>query len=125
MSQSGFFRGLAITTGLAALAALGFHMVERISSHWPLSLGAIILYAVLSIGMYYIGDRTAKAKNKHLFTNVTIGFTLLKMLTSAGIIVIYLLIVEPDDKLFVLPFFVIYFLYTAFELLFMIKVARG
>ncbi|MEL6392165.1 MAG: hypothetical protein AAFY36_00765 [Bacteroidota bacterium] len=125
MSQSGFFRGLAITTVAAALAALGFHMVERISSHWPLSLGAILLYALLSVGMFYIGERTAKAQNKHLFTNVTIGFTLLKMMTSAGIIVIYMLIVEPEDKLFILPFFVIYFLYTAFELLFMIKVARG
>lgn len=125
MSSTRFFRGLFITTIVASAAALAFHMVERISAHWPLSVGAIIMYTALSVGMYYIGLQAASAKNKHLFTNVTLGFTLLKMLTSAGAIVTYILIVEPEDKLFILPFFVIYFLYTAFELLFMIKVARG
>ncbi|MEM7575742.1 MAG: hypothetical protein AAF433_22755 [Bacteroidota bacterium] len=124
MNTTTFWRGLIITTLLSLILSFGLHSIDRLRPHWPLTVIAIVLFILLSLAMYYLGDRTAKATNRHLFTSVTMGFTFLKMMASAGLILVYALLFEPADKLFVLPFFLIYLLYSAFELIFMIKLAR-
>ena len=124
MNTASFWRGLIITTLISLLLGFGLHTIERLRPYWPLTAIAIVLFILLSFAMYYVGDRTARASNRHLFTSVTMGFTFFKMMASAGLILVYALLFEPADKLFVLPFFLIYLLYTIFELIFMIKLAR-
>lgn len=74
--------------------------------------------------MYYAGRNAARSSNKNDFTNIIMGFTMGKMVLSFVLIFAYLKLVEPADKIFVLPFFSIYLIYTVFETYFMMKLGR-
>lgn len=114
--------GVTVVTGL--LCAL-LHMAPQLSPYWLLSAITIFLFTLFSIAAFYAGKFAAKSSNKHLFTNVIMGFTLLKMMLSGAIVIVYNLLAEPEDKVFVLPFFLIYLIYTVFETIVMIKQARA
>ncbi len=119
-----FWLGLLLVTVLAAAAAIGLAQVAVLAPHWILSLVAIILFFLLSVGVFYLGKYTARSTNRHTFTNVILGFTIVKMFLSGGGILMYALLAEPQDKLFILPFFLIYLLYTVFEVYVLIRLAQ-
>jgi len=124
MSQKEFWIGLGITTLVASLCALSLHTITSLTVHWPFSATTIGLFFGLSVLIYYGGLKSAQAKNKNMFTNVVMGITMFKMLLAGGLVLTYALLAEPTNKLFVIPFFLIYLLYTAFEVYVMIKLAR-
>lgn len=125
ISDKQFWLGLAGTVGLSSVAAAALHLVPRLTPYWSFSLVTILLFMVLSIVAFYLGKRAAKSTNKHLFTSVIMGFTLLKMMLSGATVFLYHLLAEPADKIFVLPFFLFYLLFTSFEAFVMIKQARS
>lgn len=124
MTLKKFWQSLGGLSLLALLLTAGLHAFPKLSAHWPLSALSILLFTGLSILIFFLGKRAATATNKHLFTNLVMGFTLVKMLFSGFIVVAYTLLAEPENKLFVLPFFLIYSLYTGFEVYVMVKLAR-
>lgn len=125
ISDKQFWVGLAATVGIASIAAAALHLLPRLAPYWSFSLATVLLFTVLSIGAFYAGKRASGAANKHLFTSVIMGFTLLKMMLSGITIFLYHLLAEPADKIFVLPFFILYLIFTIFEAFVMIKQARN
>ena len=85
------------------------------------SLGGFVLLSVL---MYLIGDNAAKSSNKNHFTNVVLGFTGAKMMLALMIVFAFLKLAEPSDKLFIIPFFAVYFIFTGFETYLMMKLGK-
>ncbi|MEL6142306.1 MAG: hypothetical protein AAFU67_11870, partial [Bacteroidota bacterium] len=73
MSQKEFWIGLAITTVVTSLCALGLHAIGTLTVHWPFSAASIGLFFGLSVIIYYGGLKSAQAKNKNMFTNVVMG----------------------------------------------------
>lgn len=124
MQNKQFWQILVVVTLATALISAALHALPKLLPHWPLSLLAIFIFTVLSILIYFLGKRAATATNKHLFTNVVMGFTLVKMLFSGLAVVAYTLLAEPANKLFVLPFFLIYGIYTSLEVYVMVRLAR-
>lgn len=124
MTQGRFFFYLLITTVSTILVVIGFHLVPRLQPYWPLSAISIVGFTLLSTVMYYAGTNAAKSSNKHDFTNIIMGFTMGKMVLSFMLIFAYLKLMEPEDKIFILPFFSIYLIYTIFETYFMMKLGR-
>ena len=74
--------------------------------------------------MYQAGYRAAMSDNKNDFTNAVLGFTVGKMFLAILVILGYSLLAQPPDKLFIIPFFAIYLIYTIFETYFMMKLGR-
>ena len=124
MEQRQFFLQLLITTVIAALVLWGLHQVPRLAPYWLLSTLSLGGFMLLSIVMYYAGRKAAYSSNKHDFTNIIMGFTMGKMALSFMLIFAYLKLAEPTDKIFILPFFAIYLIYTIFETYFMMKLSR-
>lgn len=120
-----FWLGLAATVGLSICLTGGLHLLERLSPYWGLSALTIGIFTLLSIVAFFAGKFASTSSNKHLFTNLIMGFTLVKMILSGMIVIGYQMLAEPEDKLFVLPFFLLYILFTAFEMFVMIKQARA
>jgi hypothetical protein len=125
MTHPSFFAQLATVTALTAGALYALFLSPKLAPYhlmgW-VSLGGFVLLSVL---MYFVAGSAARSKNKNDFTNTVLGFTTGKMMLAAAIIFTYLLLAEPADKLFVIPFFVVYFIFTAFETYFMIKLGKS
>ena len=74
--------------------------------------------------MFFTGRSSAQSDNKNTFTSTVLGFTAGKMLLAIMIVFAYIKLAEPADRFFVIPFFAVYFIFTAFETYFMMKLGR-
>ena len=124
MTPRQFFLQLLL---LSAATALSLHFVNQLpafQAYAGLSWLSVLFFILLSIAMYYAGRRSALSENKHHFTNTIMGFTMGKMMLSILLILVYLKLAEPVTKLFILPFFGVYLIYTIFETYFMTRLGR-
>jgi hypothetical protein len=83
--------------------------------YFDFSLIVIAIFAFINLQIYYFGTITIRNKNKYLFTNITMGMTFVKILLSIAIIVVYKSKYYPPDTNYIVPFFLIYALFTIFE----------
>lgn len=123
MTFQRFFTLLGIFTAAAVAVAVTIHLLMPIAYAIPLTTGAILMFIVISLAMFYVGKHTAAAENKFAFTNALMGLTMLKLVLCGGIILTYVFLGAPENKLFVIPFFTSYLLYTALEVFFLVKLA--
>lgn len=123
MTRATFLRQLGLTTALAVLVGAACHWLLPIDYAWPFSLLTLVAFLLFTLVLYYFADRTAAATNKLLFGNVFLGGTLVKMMLCGVLVVGYALLGQPLNKLFVVPFFLLYFVYTAFEVVFLLRLA--
>lgn len=124
MNQRSFYFSLALVSSLTALGLYLVHRFPPFQAHATLSLIGLAFFIGLSTAMYYFGLSAARSENKHNFTNVVMGFTVVKMMISALVVLAYFKIAMPGDKLFILPFFGVYLIYTIFETYFMTRLGR-
>jgi hypothetical protein len=123
MTYPRFFQLLAIITSLAIACAAAAHYWLAIGYALPFTIGIIVMFLLFAVMLFLLGKRTAGAKNKMLFTNVFMGVSMFKMFLSGGVIAAYVVLGEPTSKLFVVPFFTSYLLYTVLEVLSLSKLA--
>lgn len=84
-----------------------------------------LLFMLLSILFYWVGDKTSKSTNKNHFTNFFMISVFLKMMICALLILVYKNIVQPANTHFVWLFFIAYIGFTVFEIHFLTKQAKN
>jgi len=124
MTNSQFFTQLGIVSLLAVCALFGLFQIPQIAPYQLFAWLSLLAFIILSVLMFVIGRQSALSENKNTFTSVILGFTMGKMFMAIMVIYVYLQIAEPSDKFFVAPFFTVYFIYTAFETYFMMKLGK-
>jgi hypothetical protein len=125
MNARHFWTLLTVTTCLALLIHLSLQPVSTIfRQNHTVIWWSIGLFIPLSIGQYYLAKRAAVSENKSLFHNLIIASVFFKMFLSVIILVIYRKLMQPDSGRFVLPFLLVYFIFTIFETYFMVKLAK-
>lgn len=125
MQDKRFFFQLFILSALVALGLYFLNQLPQLQADAPLSWISLVGFIGLSVFMYYTGKRSAKSENKNDFTNVVLGFTIGKMFMAILVVYAYLQLAQPEGKVFILPFFGIYFIFTAFETFFMMKLGKS
>ena len=105
MDTKTFFIQLILISLAVGLGLYFLNGLPQIQEHSTLSWASLAFFIVLSILMYFVGKRTGQSENKNDFTNVVLGFTMGKMFISAMLIYIYIQLIQPEGKLFILPFF--------------------
>ncbi len=123
MTNARFYSLLGVFTAIAALVALACHLLLPLDYALPLTVGTILLFTVFCAGLFWVAKRTVAAENKYLFTNVFMGVTMLKLFMCGGLIAAYIFLGNPENKLFVVPFFLSYLVYTSLEIFFLIRLA--
>ncbi len=123
MQQSTFLTQLAIITLFCALAILvssylGFAALQAIA--WA----SLAFFALLCLPMYYFSQRAMYSEDKFQFTNLFLVFTSTKMFAAIIIVLIYHKFAQPTSNHFLIPFFVIYLIYTIFEVYFLIQISK-
>lgn len=123
MTYARFFTLLGIFTAVAVISSVICHVLLPIDYAIPLSIGTILLFCGFCVGLFWLGSRTAQSENKYLFTNVFMGVTMLKLFLCGGLIAAYFFLGQPENKLFVVPFFANYLVYTILEIVFLVRLA--
>ena len=123
MLTSRFFGLLAAVSGLAALGAFLCHWLLPIDYAVPFTIATGLVFAFICVALFFLGRRSAGAENRMLFSNVFLGLTMVKMLLCGMLVVGYVLLGEPASKLFIVPFFWLYLVYTGFEVYFLMKLS--
>jgi hypothetical protein len=123
MTYPRFFRLFAAAALIAAGGALTCHALLPLDYAVPLTVGIFLLLASLSLAIFWIGKRTATAKNKFLFGNAFLGITMIKLFLCGGLAAAYILLGAPENKLFIIPFFLIYLTFTLLEVVVLVKIA--
>ena len=124
MEPKTFFPQLLVLSVVVATILFFLNRMPQLQNDAPLSWLSLFLFILLSILMYYIGKRSSTSENKNDFTNAVLGFTVWKMFLAILVIFRYSQLAQPADKLFIIPFFSIYLIYTIFETYFMMKLGR-
>ncbi len=126
MSPSTFYKNLFFVSAGTALVLAGLHFIApQAQVHWQFSIGSILLFALVCIGLYYAGSSTARSSNKHAFTNLVSVSVFGKMVVAMAALFIYQQVALPTNQWFVGIFLFCYVVYTSFEVWFMTKLAKS
>lgn len=120
------FMAALITTAVGTalinyISQLFFPALQRFADIAWWSLG---VFTVLSLLMYLAGKSAALSSNKYIFIQLIMVSIFFKMVAGVGVLLVYKKLFQPDSKLFVIPFFVVYLTFTIFETYFMTQLAR-
>jgi len=96
----------------------------QFASYVNISTVSLIFFISLSVIVFHLGLRIIKSRNKNDFSRLVLGFTGFKMMLSVALVFIYQSVVQPTDRWFVIPFLIIYVLYTIFETYFLMRLGR-
>ena len=124
MENNTFYKQLLFITLPSAVLVYLIHQIAILKPHALLGWISLAFFVGLSFFMFMVGKRAASSANKNNFTNVFLVFLMLKLFLCAGLMIGYLKILEPETKLFILPFFGLYIIYTIFEVFFLIKLGK-
>ena len=124
MTAKAFYLQLALVSLIAAATAFGINTFPQFADVQPIAWISLGIFVLLSVVMYYAGRKAAFSDNKHDFTNVSLGVTIGKIFIAILFILGYNQLMQPDSRFFIIPFFLMYLIYTIFEIYIMMKLGR-
>ncbi len=124
MSYKEFMKKL----GLVSLFTIGlissFYFIPVLVPHQLFSWACLLLFILLSYFMYVAGSKSIYHPNKGAFVSTSMLFNGLRVVLSITFLVVYYQVFQPKSHWFLLPYFIIYFIYTIFELYFLTKIGQ-
>jgi hypothetical protein len=124
MKRREFFLQLSMLTVLCAFGLWFLYSVPWLAAHMNFSWACLIIFALLTVLMFFAARQASRSTNKNDFTTVALGFSGGKIFLSAILVLVYLKLGKPDTRFFVLPFLGIYVVYTVFEVYFMMRLGQ-
>jgi len=115
-----FIRSLFLFSFIVALFSLGAMFVLPLKYITPMLPVLVIFFLVTGISVFYFFSK-AVTKRFSMFTNYFMIATTLKILIYLAVIVIYALVRRYDAITFIITFFLLYLFYTAFEVVWMLR----
>lgn len=107
---------IAATAGSYAISKLFIHDLPNI--HWVYSLGFFTLLSLV-LNLVFIQKTDSRS-----FINTIMVSSGARLLASATAFLVYSYLFEASTKLFILHFMLHYFVFTIFEILFLIKIVN-
>lgn len=124
MSTSRFLQLFGITLILQFALVYGLSLNSKIAEYVDISYYAIPAFSVLSILIYVVTILLERHPDKRGLLNIVIINVMLKFFISASVIAVYYQTKNPSDGIFVVPFILVYVVFTIFETYFMSEQAR-
>ena len=124
MNQRKFFIQLAVLSLGVSLILFLLHLIPFFQSDQLLSWSSWVFFILFTVIVYFAAYKAALSENLHTFSSIIIAVVIGKMLFTVLIIVVYVKLMEPDSRFFLIPFFVVYFAFTIFEVHFMTKLGK-
>lgn len=123
MNHRNFFTQLGFVSLGIIVLIFALNLVPTFQAFQSLTWISFIFLLFLTVLMYFIGHTSANSSNKNSFLQVVMATTFFKMFLCVGLVVVYQSIMEPESKMYVVPFLLIYIIFTIFETYFMMKLS--
>ena len=124
MTGGSFFYYLA----LVSLFSIGLiticYTILPIQKYVTLGIVGLVLFNMHSIVVFKLSQRYAQSEDLNAFTRFIMYNLMTKLFLSIIIVWIYDIIIKPEEGLFVLPFVIIYLIFTIFEAMFLSRQAK-
>lgn len=120
-----FLTQTTLLTLAAAALLYGLSFYPPLSPYFDFGLLCLFFFLLLSLLMYFTGRRAAVSAQRGFFTQLILVFTIVKMFLSVVLVFVYFKVRQPDSNWFLLPFFLVYLIYTIFESYFMIRIGKS
>ena len=83
---------------------------------------SLLFFMLITLVSGYYNSRSIK---KPFFFNIFFGTLAVKFFMSIAFLIVFLVYIDPDNKkMFVIPFFLIFFIYKVFETYMLLRFAR-
>ena len=124
MSGREFYTQLFYVVLISVIILTPCYLLLPIKPFIALGVVGLVFFISLSIFVYKLSEKMAKSKDINAFTRLIMYNLMIKLFMSIIIVLIYYKIVEPTERLFILPFIIIYLIFTIFEAMFLSRQAR-
>ena len=118
-----FLRWIAVVT-ILSLCIVAANTIIFFQAFQLFSWIALLFFAIISQASMALLFRGIKNKSNHQFVGMVSASTTVKLLSSAGFIVIWALAVHPEKPYFIIPFFFYYIVFTIFDVGLMLKLIK-
>jgi len=106
---------------MVALTALSFPVFEFFQPFRYFTWASVIFFMSITMLTGYYNSRSIK---KPFFFNIYLGTLTLKFVLSLAFVLVYFFALKPESKMFVIPFFLLFIIYKAFETWMLLKFAQ-
>lgn len=124
MKNNSFWKYLGFISIITALSLVIINQIDVFKPDILLSIIGLIFMIVTTAGLYLLSQKAIASPNKMAFIQLVMGNVLFKLVFIMMIVALYFKLVKPESKLFILPFIIIYFIFTIFETIFIYKIAN-
>ena len=104
-----------LTVGTAVLIAIANYFIPFFQALQNIMWISLAFFFMLTIITGYLGFRSIE-KNAYGFVSNVNGMVMLKLFFCVAFVVTWLLIAKPGKPDFVIPFFILYVIFTVFEI---------
>ena len=125
LTSKRFYTGLVITLLVSSVTAGFAGELLGVSEHNLLMYLSIGFFTALAIGVFHLSERAAKMNSRNFFMQIVMINTMVKMFGSVALVIGYFTITKPSTNKFIVPFLIVYVLYTIFDAYFMMKQSRN
>ena len=123
MNHRSFFIQLGFVSLGVIILIFALNLVPAFYTFQLLTWISFAFFLSLSVLMYFIGHSSANSSNKNSFLQIVMATTFLKMFLCIGLVIVYHTLAKPESNMFVVPFLLIYIIFTIFETYFMMKLS--
>lgn len=125
LSTKNFYVGLAITLFASAITAGYAGELLEVTEHNLLMYFSVLFFTLLAMGIFHLSERAAKSNNKNFFMQIVMINTMMKMFGSVAVVIGYFYVTKPSTTKFIVPFLIVYVLFTIFDAYFMMKQSKN
>lgn len=125
MKQKQFFVQLTSISTLVAVLLFILHQFTSLSQYQDFSWICLFIFIVLNIVVFWAGKKTVLHSNPNVFTGLMLVVTVGKMFLAVLVVFAYHKMAHPQERSFLIPFFIVYLIYTIYEVYFLTKLGNN
>lgn len=124
MTWKDFLIQLTAVSVLLAIVLFALRDSEKLAPYLDLGWITWVSLLLITILLFVVGSKAAVSENKNAFLQLVILSMVGKMILAFFVAILYYVFNEPNDRLFILPLFIIYFGFTIFETYLMMRLGK-
>lgn len=124
MENRQFYIQLLFVSLLSGAVLGGTIFVESLAPYIDLGILGLVFFIILSMVIFRLANKLSKSKNLNAFTRLILYNLMIKLFLSFIIVIIYYYVFKPENRLFIVPYAIVYLIFTIFEAIFLSRQAR-
>ncbi len=125
MDSTKFISIFSFTLLFVGVILYSLSLTDEFGDYVDIGWYGVLMFSVISIYFYVATERLEDTEKKYKFINLTMTNMVAKMILSAGLVTVYYITKTPGDGKFIVPFIIVYVIFTVFETYFMNDQAKA